>query len=90
MNFTTSLINGTETEILSKVHNNLVIPNLITLYLVTAILTLIVGMLSTSTADGKRRFMWIWFISLVLSGIVVAILVLWPNLIIDFISQLKK
>ena len=83
----------TQQEILNLVHKELVIPNLIILYVTASLLFLIVGLLFIDSRKGKNpygKFMLIWCISIVLIGVVFAFLIASPNVIYNFVEWLKQ
>ena len=79
--------NMTQEQFISSVHNMTAVPSLIILWLFTMIVLLIVGLASTKN---KQKFMAIFGLTFVASGIVCCMLIFLPNVVHGFALWVKS
>ena len=78
-------------EVVKQVHKALNVPSLITLYIATGLLILFTWLiLIDSQKSGYIKFMLIWFIGMVVSGVVLIIFIYSPVSILNFFAKIKS
>ncbi len=79
-------------QLLETFHSQVTVPNLLILYITFSIFFLISGFILIDKKRGEhpyRKFMWIWFTAVLLSGIILAFLIASPNLVNNFVEWVK-
>ena len=75
-------------DMLVAAHQQVAIPQLISLWMITILIFLVVGLFSIK--NSKQKFMLIWGIAGIVSGLILVAFIFEPLTILNFISSITK
>lgn len=76
-----TICNKTLEEAFLHIHENITIPQISVVFILTNLIFLIVGMIMLTSKEGKNKFFQIFFMSLIINGLIFVFILMFPMLI---------